>query len=261
MKRMIPAIFALFMVVIPLFGGGITAGAADELVIGRMKVSIWPEYDTEGILVVYEGRFADKDLFPRKVAFIFPSGVDELTDACSLSPGGEHFCQLYKVTQKEDRAETSMQLPYADFFVDFQYYPFARRAEKELVYPIRSPYPVKILEVNVQPPLRARDISLEPAPHRTIESKGFTQHVYEMRDLPAGDLMTVKLKYFKDDDKPSVEIKYGGGMKKKDSTRATIGRALLLLVGVVMLGGIAWLRWKGKNKAQDSKVEGDGGDQ
>ncbi|MDH4099465.1 MAG: hypothetical protein OEV28_02675 [Nitrospirota bacterium] len=236
-----------------------TAYAADEsLVIGRMKVSIWPEYDTEGILVVYEGRFADKDLFPRQVTFVLPKDVDELTDACSLSPGGEHFCQLYKVTQREDRAETRMQLPYADFFIDFQYYPFERRAQKELVYPIRSLYPVKILEVNVQPPLRAKDISVEPAPDRTIEAKGFTQHIYEMRDLPAGDLMTVKLRYEKDDDKPSVEIKYGGGMKKKDSTRANIGRALLLLTGVVLLGGIAWLRWKGQ---KSSKVERDGGDQ
>lgn len=231
---------------------GVVAGhAADEPIIGRMKVSIWPEYDTEGILVVYEGRFADKDLFPRKVSFLFPPGVDELTDACSLSPGGEHFCQLYKVVQKGDRAETSMQLPYADFFVDFQYYPFERRAEKELVYPIRSPYAVNILEVNVQPPLRARDISLSPAPDRMVESKGFTQHVYERRGLAAGDLFTVKLRYVKDDDKPSVEIKYGGGMGKKDSTRANIGRALLLLAGVLLLGGIAWLRWKGGRKGPE----------
>ena len=226
---------------------------ADELTIGRMKVSIWPEYDTDGVLVIYEGRFANKDLFPRKVTFVLPKDVDELTDACSLSPGGEHFCQLYKVVQKSDRAETTMQLPYADFFIDFQYFPFERRAQKELVYHVRSPYPVKILEVNVQPPLRSRDISIEPAPNKSIESKGFAQHVYELRNLPAGDLMTVKLRYVKDDAKPSVEIKYGGGMKKMDSTRANIGRALLLLVGVVLLGGIAWLRWKGQKSSKAGK--------
>lgn len=246
----------LFIAVIASGLPPFSVSAEDGPVIGRMKVSIWPEYDTEGILVVYEGRFADKDIFPRKVSFVFPRGVDELTDACSLSPGGEHFCQLYKVVQQEDRAETTLKLPYADFFIDFQYYPFKRAAEKELVYPIRSPYPVKILEVNLQPPLRARDISVEPAPQKTIESKGFTQYLYEMRDLPAGDLMTIKLRYVKEDDKPSVEIKYGG-MDRKDSTKANIGRALLLLTGLAALGLIAWLRWKG-NKGRKKGSGNDG---
>ena len=33
--------------------------AEEVLSIGRMKIAIWPEYDDPGVLVIYDGRFAD----------------------------------------------------------------------------------------------------------------------------------------------------------------------------------------------------------
>ena len=102
----------------------VTVSNASDLKIGRMKVSIMPEYESSDVLVVYEGKFADKDAFPNQVLFTLPKGVTKLTDVCSLSPGGQHFCQLYNIIDRGEYNETSVKLPYSDFFIDFKYSPF-----------------------------------------------------------------------------------------------------------------------------------------
>lgn len=61
-----------------------------NLEVGRMKVSILPEYDEPKVLVIYEGRFKNQTLFPSKARFIIPKGAD-ISDACSRSPQGGHF--------------------------------------------------------------------------------------------------------------------------------------------------------------------------
>ncbi|MBI3599940.1 MAG: hypothetical protein HY097_04785, partial [Nitrospinae bacterium] len=149
---------------------------ASDLRIGRMKVSILPEYDSQDVLVVYEGKFSDKNAFPNQVTFTLPKGVTKLTDVCSLSPGGQHFCQLYDITDKGEYNETAVKLPYSDFFIDFQYSPFkvkSGKAERDFEYAVKSLYPIDTLEVSIQEPLRAEDFKISPNPMSNTEKKGF----------------------------------------------------------------------------------------
>jgi len=68
MKQILWAILSLLIVA----GCGERSSSGDvsapDLKIGRMKVSIWPEYDTQGVLVVYEGKFYDRERFPAKAS-------------------------------------------------------------------------------------------------------------------------------------------------------------------------------------------------
>lgn len=218
------------------------------LKIGRMKVSIWPEYDTQGVLVIYEGKFADKDRFPAKASFIFPKGVKELTDACSLSPKGQHFCQLYEVLQKEDYSEATLKLPYADFFIDFQYNPFPRGEKREFEYSILSKYPIGILEVNVQQPLRSSEFNVTPAsfqpvpaspagggqPGNETQDKGFRYLHYTYENVPEGKEIKFFLSYNKQDSRPSVDIKFSS-MAQRGRYSSKRGFALLLVGGLLFL--------------------------
>src|SRR3989338_6031764 len=147
---------------------------ADDLKIGRMKVSIMPEYESSDVLVVYEGKFADKDAFPNQVTFTLPKGVTKLTDVCSLSPGGQHFCQLYNIVNKGEYNETSVKLPYADFFIDFKYSPFnikSGRFIRDFEYDIKMIYSIDTLEVSIQEPLRSTEFKLSPEPMSKINKK------------------------------------------------------------------------------------------
>ncbi len=184
---------------------------ASDLRIGRMKVSIMPEYDSPDVLVVYEGKFSDKDAFPNQATFTLPKGVTRLTDVCSLSPGGQHFCQLYDITDKGEYNETTVKLPYSDFFIDFQYSPFkvkSGRVERDFEYAVKSLYPIDALEVSIQEPLRAEDFKISPVPTGNTEKKGFKYHNYTYKDIKQGQDVKFKINYMKDDVKPSVDIKF-----------------------------------------------------
>jgi hypothetical protein len=219
-------LFFIFIIPAPLYG-------EEALKIGRMKVSVWPEYDTPGVLVVYEGRFANKDAFPAAITFLFPKGVNKLTDACSLSPKGQHFCQLYDVEKRENYNQVTMNLPYGDFFIDFQYSPFKRGKDKFFEYVIQSRYDIMNLEVNIQQPLRSTNFSIQPAALKQTMESEFNQYHYSMKNIPAGQEVRFKINYIKQDNNPSVDIKFGG-MARQDTTNRDI--AILAAGAAIIIG-------------------------
>jgi hypothetical protein len=176
-----------------------------------MKVSILPEYDSPDVLVIYEGKFADRDAFPNKVTFTLPKYVTKLTDVCSLSPGGQHFCQLYDIFDKGEYNETSVKLPYSDFFIDFKYSPFKvkhGRLERNFEYILKSVYPIDLLEVSIQEPMRVESFTLSPEPINKTIKKGFNYYNYKFNDIKQAQDVRFRIKYIKNDIKPSVDIKY-----------------------------------------------------
>ena len=152
------------------------AAAAYEkgLVLGRMKVTLMPEYDSRQVLVIMEGKFADKDMFPAEARFGLPMEVTKLTDVCSLSPGGHHFCQLFNIKTEGGEKMVDVKLPYSDFFIDFQYAPFSpiRGAVRKFVHKIPALYAVNTLEVHVQKPARAGRFEITPAGKGHMKKKG-----------------------------------------------------------------------------------------
>lgn len=179
------------------------------LEIGRMKVSIWPEYDEPQLLVIYEGRFKDPSRFPSKARFIVPKGA-EISDACSPSPQGGHFCQLFDVENRGNSDEVSLRLPYNNFFLSFYYNPLKGGEVRDFVYPILSNYPVDVLEVNIQEPLRSTGFRVDPKPMRVSSEKGFKFFHYGL-SIPQKDkdrAVEFNISYAKKGNKPSVNIKY-----------------------------------------------------
>jgi len=206
-----------------------------ELVIGRMKVSIMPEYDSKQVLVIYEGKFRNKNMFPSEAVFILPKGVTKLKDVCSLSPGGQHFCQLYKIDRKAQWSQTRVKLPYSDFFVDFQYAPFQPRARqpRNFDFKLHLIYPVDILEVNIQEPYRAKAFQVKPVSNDTYQKRDFTYYRYSMKHLQKGKDIVFNVSYVKDDDKPSVLMKFSP--MAQPELMGTQRGALILVVGVIAL--------------------------
>lgn len=221
------------------------------MVIGRMKVTIMPEYDSRQVLVIYEGKFKDKDAFPSEALFILPKEVTKLTDVCSLSPGGQHFCQLYEIKRKEDRSETVVKLPYPDFFVDFQYAPFTPEAGKprNFVFDLKPAYPVELLEVHIQKPYRSKDFLLSPASEDSYEKRDFTYFRYKRNDIKNGEILKFGISYLKDDDKPSVDVQFSP-MAQPELMGAERG-GVLLAVGVITLALLVSTRFIRSKKKEN----------
>lgn len=146
-------------------GAGNTLGgdaSTKGLSIGRMKVAIMPEYDDPSVLAIYDGKFEEVSTYPIKTSFLIPKG-SVISDACSLSHEGQHFCQLYKTVNKGAQDEVSLLLPYPNFYLSFHTPPFDVKVEKkEFDYLIKANHPIKTLEVDIQQPLRSTAFNISP---------------------------------------------------------------------------------------------------
>lgn len=224
-------------------------GAEDEkLEIGRMKITVMPEYDTKEVLVIQEGKFADLTAFPSEVTFGLPDKVTRLTDACSLSPGGQHFCQIYDIRSGDNGKYVNLMLPYSDFFIDYKYAPFTAKenSKREFTYNVNPFYDVKFLEVHVQKPWRAENFEVtlsEPNLEyelETYEKKGFEYVKYVFKDVKAGDAREIAVAYYKSDTKPSIDAKYAS-MTQQEVFARNNGE-LMLGIGILALGLVLILR-------------------
>lgn len=242
------------------------SNATQNLSIGRMKVAIMPEYDDPSVLVIYDGRFEESASYPIRTSFLIPKG-SVISDACSLSHEGQHFCQLYKTTNKGIYDEVSLMLPYPNFYLSFHTPQLDVKTEKkEIDYRIKVNHPVKTMEVELQQPLRSSSFSITPPENAQLTQKeasisvikGFNQVVYRLDGVIAEREILFKVNYLKSDPKPSVDIKYSSMKEtlskgKSYESQRNIKTILYALFGTGILAilGIAVWRIRSRRKQEN----------
>src|SRR3990170_6372635 len=175
-------------------GAGKTLGVgapAKDLSIGRMKVAIMPEYDDPSVLAIYDGKFEDVSSYPIKTSFLIPKG-SVISDACSLSHEGQHFCQLYKTVNKGNYDEVSILLPYPNFYLSFHTPQLDVKVEEKAIdYQIKANHPIKTMEIDIQQPLRSTEFGIFPAENAAVSQKdgsislikGFNHVIYRLENV------------------------------------------------------------------------------
>ena len=238
-------------------GNTLGAGApTKDLSIGRMKVTIMPEYDDPGVLVIYDGKFEDVSNYPIKTSFLIPKD-SVISDACSLSHEGQHFCQLYKTVNRGKHDEVSLLLPYPNFYLSFHTPQFGVNAEKkEFDYLIKTNHPIKTMEVDIQQPLRSTVFNIIPPGSAAMSEKsdtisvlkGFNHFIYKFEGISRGQENAFRISYIKSDPNPSVDIKYTS-MKNPQTqsapyeTQRNIKTIIYLLFGTGAFAVMAVVAW------------------
>lgn len=225
--------------------------SASDLSIGRMRAAIWPEYDDLGVLVIYDGRFRDENAFPAETTFILPKD-SVISDACSLSPKGQHFCQLYRQKTVGGADEVRLKLPYPNFYLSFHISPFKNIQEGQKIfdYTISVNHDIEKLEVDIQKPLRAEGFKITPQSSYVSEKKGFEHYGYVFENVTKGKTLDFKIEYTKKDGLPSVDIKYSPmtGPKTWGSPYGPRRMSNILYiaggVGLLLVIGMLWLVFK-----------------
>jgi len=173
-----------------------------------MKIAIWPEYDDPGVLVIYDGRFADSSRFPLKTSFYLPKDA-VISDACSLSPRGQHFCQLYETVNLGEFKEVLLFLPFPNFYLSFHTYPDVDKTDSRAFdYHIRTNHNIEKLEMDIQQPLRSTMFNISPASEEASTDKDFNHFKYTYSPVSSGEDKLFNITYNKSDRLPSVDIKY-----------------------------------------------------
>jgi hypothetical protein len=180
-----------------LFNAGCDGGAGNSLgtgasstglTIGRMKVAIMPEYDDPSVLAIYDGKFEEAANYPIRTSFLIPGG-SVISDACSLSHEGQHFCQLYKTVNRGEYDEVNLLLPYPNFYLSFHTPQLdVKQEKKELIYLIKANHQIKTLEIDIQQPLRSTAFNIFPPGGAAIAEssrtlsviRGFNHFTYKL---------------------------------------------------------------------------------
>ncbi|MBF0171565.1 MAG: hypothetical protein HQK87_10865, partial [Nitrospinae bacterium] len=183
--------------------------------------------DSPAALVIEEGKFAERNRFPAKVTFNLPAEITRLTDVCSLSPGGHHFCQLFELKSGVDHTFIDIRLPYADFFIDYQYAPFTVLPDsvRSFTYLMQPNYAVARLEAHVQVPSGSSDFAVAPDGER-YEKEGFVYRKLVFENVKAGERIPLAISYYKAGVNPSVEEKFSA-MKTPEIFDGATGEWLL----------------------------------
>jgi len=240
-----------------------------DLFIGRMKVAIMPEYDDPSVLAIYDGKFEDVSSYPIKTSFLIPKG-SVISDACSLSHEGQHFCQLYKTVNRGEHDEVSLLLPYPNFYLSFHTPRFDVKGErKEFDYLIKANHPIKTMEVDIQQPLRSTAFNISPPGSAALAEnsgtisviKGFSHFIYKLEGISKGQENAFKINYIKSDPNPSVDIKYTS-MKSPQTqsapyeTQRNIKAIIYILFGTGALCIMAVVAWSFRSrKKKRSRAE------
>lgn len=230
--------------------------ATKDLSIGRMKVSIMPEYDDPSVLAIYDGRFEEVSSYPIKTSFFIPKG-SVISDACSLSHEGQHFCQLYKTINRGDYDEVSLLLPYPNFYLSFHTPQLDVKVEKkEVDYQIKANHVIKTMEIDIQQPLRSTAFNISPPENASVSQKdgsisvikGFSHSIYKLENIAVNQETTFRINYIKSDPNPSVDIKYTS-MKEPQTQKTSyesqrnIKTMIYVLFGTGIFGIMALVAW------------------
>jgi len=251
MTGILRAALALAMVVWLAPSPSLGIEADKPLTIGRMKITIMPEYDSHAVLVVQEGKFADRNAFPRQARFTLPEEVTKLTDVCSLSPGGHHFCQIFTLHYEKGFSYMDIKLPYSDFFIDYQYAPFTVKpsSTRDFTFNLHADFGIDLLEVHVQEPSGSKDFSLDPPSADTYTKDGFGYSKYVLKHINAGEIRPFHIKYYKDGVNPSVDEKFSA-MITPGIFKGMTGEILL---GVAVAGIILTTVLRRRSRARAQK--------
>jgi hypothetical protein len=218
---------------------------AADLVMARLRLSIWPEYDDPRVLIMLRGEMAPRQAFPTSITLPIPKGA-EIIGAGMISEQNELLLHPHQVLPGDTQDSLQLNLPVPRFFVEFYYNPFTTSGpEKRFVYPAPTTYPIEVFDVDIQQPLKASNFALDPSPTEHLtDNQGFTYHQFISRDIGKGQSYTFTISYTKTVPTPSVP-KSQPTPQRTEKQRPRVYHTLVslgILAGAILLfAGWTWL--------------------
>jgi hypothetical protein len=174
---------------------GLVAAQQDAPTIDKAALRLWPEYDDPGLLVIFSGSFSDSTRLPLKVAFPLPAGARGI-QATAADPQAGLLNQPWELVD----GSLSYTLPLTTFHTEYYLDRPPSGVQRDITYSFTAPYPIALLEIDVQQPARATGFSVSPLADRSdLGSDGLTHHTITRRNLAAGEKIDITMRYSKAD--------------------------------------------------------------
>jgi hypothetical protein len=163
--------------------------------IATAELRLWPEYDDPGLLVIFSGDFAAGTTVPLQAEFPISAGARNI-QATYQDAAGTLINRPFEVTDNR----LAYELPIASFHIEYYVDRAPSGDERQITYVFEAPYAIDALRVAVQQPARSSGFVLAPAAENTEQgTDGLTYHVFNQRNLAAGEKLEIEVTYTKTD--------------------------------------------------------------
>ncbi len=208
------------------------------IVIERLEISLWPEYDDPRLLVIYRGVLAQEPKGP--LTFAIPITA-ELHAVAYLNAEGRLLKSDWQILPGSDREQLVVFTPGSRQFQLEYYEEIATRGpQRSFTFQFQSSrYEIGALQLEVQQPLRSRDFVAQPPLPDDLgtDTRGLRYFGRKFGTVPLGVLIEQQISYTKRDAQPSVQANTG---EVFSLSWPVVGALTLLVLGLV---GITWYWW------------------
>ena len=175
------------------------APAQAAVVLDRLQVSLWPEYDRPGVLVIYRAVLPAEQALPVGLAFRIPAAAGEPSAVAYRQDDLNLISLPYQRQVVGDLALVTFTTGVRE--VQFEYYDpglQVQGSDHRFVFTWPGDYTVGQFAVEVQQPVQATGITVNPAlGSGTLGTDGMTYFSATLGGLAAGQTQVVELSYDK----------------------------------------------------------------
>lgn len=216
-----------------------TTAQQAPVVLERLEISLWPEYDDPRLLVIYRGELAQDPTGP--LTFALPLTAD-VHAVAYLNDEGRLLKSDWQLLPSDEREQLVIFLPGSRRF-QLEYYDEIPGPRPQRTFTFRfqsSRYEIQDLQIEVQKPLRSEEFVANPPllENLGMDTQGFQYFGRRIGAVPAGVLIEQQISYLKRDARPSVQA-----LSSPESTTSwwIVAAIASLALGLTV---ILWYWWR-----------------
>ena len=198
-------VFALLTILLP-----VAAKAQSAVSFSSVDVSVWPEYDTPAVLVIYKIALAPQTTFPVEITLRLPATVQK-PNAVAIGKTPDAVSDQgveYKFAPGSDFA--TLAIKATDPYIQMEYYDpgLAKKGDKrQYVYEWLGDFPVDNFRLELREPLKSSDLIVDPILTNTVlDNDGFQFSEWKMAGLKTGQKLSFTINYLRTTDSPSTSF-------------------------------------------------------
>lgn len=236
--------------------------ASPELAL--LAIELWPDYDQEGVLVLYTGTLTAEAVLPAAVTLPLPEGADVHAVARISSDN----TMIDDIAFEVSSAMLTLTTPDSRFRVEY-YLPYeADGEERTFAAAWTFPFHIASATIDVQQPAAATNFTVTPAaPNVVTGQDGLTYHRSTARPLEAGQPLNVELRYTLPGNQLTQSLLQQNTSVVTPATATTTEPAVtapassnlpLILAGIgglIISGTLIWQGLKERSQQQQKKKE------
>jgi hypothetical protein len=239
----------LWAILIAVFLLPQAAVAQAGLVIDRLEVDIWPEYDRPEALVIYHLFLTADTALPTDITLRIPAAAGEPYNVAVRDTDGNLYVVDYTRQVDGEWALITFTAPRSE--VQFEYYDPGLQKNgpgRTFVYHWPGDYPVNDLSIQVQQPVGASAMEISPNLGAGLTgTDGMIYYNAKVGEVPENNPFEVSLRYQKPDDALSVQtikVEPSGPISQDTAGRTNFSQYLPWILGalgvILLVGGGIW---------------------